>query len=200
MFDFSIIHEPVASKQRAAIEGVLKRAIQTGSFTYTEVFMSPEPLRTMALEYLDGVSSVNGIPQAVGNPVNVGPVRLVCLEANDTIKISRWGSRNIFGTTIEAPQQKISQNLGNDAMVDDMHPERIARNVLRRSGFPIRGVFSRGANQGSVIEWKWLERRAKEEDAPPEITEIYQSILARTAQNAPAPKIKSADAKAPAHP
>jgi len=201
MFDFSVIHEPVASTQREAVRQTVLRATKDGSFTYTEVLMAPEPIRTMALEILDGISSQNGIPQSVGNALDVGPVRLICVDPKGVIKIARWGNRNIYGTTIEAAPQKFVESYGNDAVVSDAYPERLARNVLRRDGWPSRNLSSRGANQGSIVELKWIEKRAKEPDAPPEVLEIYNQLLDRitAAQPPSANKSKSAG-PAPAHP
>lgn len=188
MFEFAILQEPVSSKRRDAIRQVIDRRVQAGTFTYTELLMTPEPTRTEALEYLDGVHSQNGFPAVAGTPpVDLGPVRLICLDKEDTIRVSRWGRKNIFGTLVEAPPQKFTADLGNDAMVPDGHPERQARNVLRMRGFPIRDVSSRGANSGRVVEWKWLERQAKQPDAPSEIVDIYKAILERITAPAEAP-------------
>lgn len=201
MFEFAILQEPVSSKQREAIRQVLDRTIQAGRFCYTDLLMCPEPARTMGLEYLDGVQSANGFPAVAGQPVTIGPIRLICIEKTDTIRVSKWGRKNIYGTLVEAPPQKFLTDLGNDAMVDDAYPERIARNVLRKSGFPIRDVSSRGANSGRVVEWKWLERRANEPDAPSEITELYRSILGRITAPSEAPQPKTTKtAGQPAHP
>jgi len=202
MFDFSVVHEPVASRQRAAVRQTIDRAIANRSITITDVLMAPEPISTMALEYLDGCSSESGLPQTTGTPKEIGPVRLVCVSPNDEIKIAYWGSRNIYGTTEEAAPMKLTKSLGNVADVADTYPQREARNVLRSRGFPIRNLRSRGANEGSVIEWKWLERRAKEDDAPDEIRAIYDQLLARmTTPNAAPPATKSKSAgSAPANP
>lgn len=207
MFELAVINEPVSSRQRAMIRVAVDRAFTTGSFTYTELLMTPEPARTMALEYLDGMQSDNGFPAVSGTPFDTGLVRIICLDKNDTIKVSRWGKKNIYGTTVEAPPQKYLTDLGNDALVPDTYPERAARNVLRQRGFPSRDVASRGTNSGRVVEWKWLERRAKEPDAPSEILDIYKSILERITAPGEAPavtaKSKSAggsDKQLPVHP
>jgi len=177
------------------------RALKDLSFTYTEVLMAPEPIRTMALEILDGISSQNGIPQSVGNALDVGPVRLIAIDKNGVIKISRWGNRNIYGTTVEAAPQKFSESFGNDAVVTDAYPERLARNVLRREGWPSRNLSSRGTNQGSIVEWKWIEKRARQPDAPSEVLDIYNDLLERMTASQPAPTNKSkSTGPAPAHP
>jgi len=201
MFDFSVVHEPVASRQRVAVKQVVDRALATKSITITDVLMAPEPLRTMALEYLDGCTSESGMPQVSGTPKDIGPVRLVCLSPTDAIKINYWGTKNIYGTTVDAPPMKLTRSLGDIADVPDVYPQREARNILRSRGFPIRNVLSRGANEGYVVEWKWIERRAKEDDAPSEIREIYDQLLARmTAPSAPTPTKSKSAGSAPANP
>lgn len=195
MFEFAVLQEPVSSKQRDAIRQVIDRRIQAKTFTYTELLMCPEPARTMGLEYLDGVQSANGFPAVSGQPVNIGPVRLICLDKNDTIKVSRWGRKNIYGTLVEAPPQKFTVDLGNDALVDDSYPDRQARNVLRKGGFPSRDVASRGANSGRIVELKWLEQRAKEPDAPEEILSLHRQILERITAPAEAPPLSAPKSK-----
>lgn len=202
MFDVQTLSEPVATKQKIAVRIAVKKALANGTFTYTDVLMASEPVRTMALEAIDGIESPNGTPQAIGNPEDVGPVRIVCINAKHEIKVSQWGNRNIFGTEVEAPREKISRTLGSDAIVIDAYPERLARNVLRRLGWPIRNLQSRGTNEGSVVEFKWLEREAKKPGSPAEIVAIYEDIMTRQpASEAPAQPIKNKTAgHAPAHP
>jgi len=201
MFERAVFQEPVAKRQRAAVVEAVNKAIRNGTCTYTDILMADEPVRTYALEHLDGCTSESGSSSQVSNALLGEPIRLVCLNAKHTIKVSRWGTRRIWGTNEQGPAEKIPMDLGNDALVDDRHPERIARGVLRRNGWPIRNKLSRTANDGSVVEWRWLEREAKEKDAPPEVVEHYRAILERTAPEAPAKQqTKSAGASASAHP
>jgi len=202
MFELSVFQESVAKRQREAVKEAVNKAIRNGTFTYTDVLMAAEPVQTYAFEHLDGYTSENGSSNQVSNALLGEPIRLVCLRDGDSIKINRWGTRRIWGTNEQGPNEKLTVSLGPDALVDDKHPERLARNVLRKSGWPIRNKRSRTANDGSVVEWAWLEREANVKDAPPEVTELYLAILARTAPaTAHAPKqTKSAGAPASAHP
>lgn len=179
MFDFSVIHESVAKKQREGVNSTLATAMRSQTLTSTAVLMAPEPLRTMALEYLDGYNSESGKPETSGDPKALDPVLLICRNPTDTIKVFSWATRSIYGTNVQAPPQKVTKDLGPIAMVDNSFPTRYARNVLRSRGWPVRDVLSRGANSGAVIEWRWLELEAKKDDAPPELKEIYEELLPR---------------------
>lgn len=200
MFDLSVFQEPVAKRQRDAVRAAVDKAIRAGTFTYTDVLMAAEPVQTYALEYLDGCTSENGQSSTVSNSMLGDPVRLVCIKASDSIKVARWGNRRIWGTNDQGPNEKIVTDLGNDALVDDRHPERIARNVLRKSGWPIRNKRSRAQNDGSIVEFAWLKREAETKDPPPEVTELYEAIKARTQATAQPKQSKSASAPAAAHP
>ncbi len=201
MFDLSVFQESVSKRQRDAVNAAVERAISKGTITYTDILMAAEPVQTYALEYLDGVTSESGTSSSKSNPLSFGPVRLVCLNANDSIRVARWGTRRIWGTSEPGPSEKLTTDMGNDAAVDDQYPERLARNVLRARGWPVRNKRSRGSNDGTVVEWKWLEREAKAEGAVAEVVDLYRSILARTApEPAPTKQTKSAGAPASAHP
>ena len=203
MFPESVLQEPVASKQREGAKTAVNTAIRNQTFTLTDVLMAPEPLRTFAFEHLDGLVSPNGISQSSGgDPIDSGSVRLVCVNKQDTIKVSVWGTSNIFGTNIEGPKVKINKNLGNDALVEDKFPTRLARNILRRQGWPARNLTSRGANEGTVVEWRWLERQAQSADAPPELVAIYEEIKARSPSPVEDKPTKNAKGQVPltAHP
>lgn len=201
MFDLAVFQESVASRQRAAVNASVDKAIRTGTFTYTELLMADEPVRTMALEYLDGVTSEGGTSATKGEPIEIEPIRLVCINPNDSIKVSRWTQRRIVGTHIPGPSEKITELLGPDARVDDKLSTRVARGILRRHGWPIRNKNSRGANDGTIVEWKWLEREAKLSDADAKVKEIHADILAREAPaQASIKQTKSAGAQTSAHP
>lgn len=200
MFPESLISEPVASKQREGAKTAINNAIRAQTFTLTDVLMAPEPLRTFCFEHLDGITPQNGVPASTGEPIELGSVRLVCVNKGDTIKVSTWGTQNIFGTNIEGPRVKINKNLGNDAQVDDRYPARLARNVLRRQGWPARNLTSRGANEGTVVEWRWLARQAELPEAPPELVAIHQEILARNPQPAEEKKSTKGASQTALHP
>lgn len=207
MFDFSVIHESVAKKQREGVNQTVSQAIRSKTLTSTAILMSPEPLSTMALEYLDALNSESGKPEISGEPKDLEPVLLVCVNPQDSIKIFRWGSKNIYGTNVPAPSTKMIEDKGPIAYVDNSFPTRYARNILRSRGFPIREVRSRGANSGAIVEWKWLMQEANKEDAPDELKLIRDELQPRVAEfeakrngSAAAPnKTKSAGPQ-PAHP
>lgn len=189
MFDPSLLNEPSQSKLRDAVRKAVRAAIDGGTFTYTDLQLAQEPLRTIALEYLDGVTVKNGIPTAAGSTIENWEggqkFRLVHIRPGGRITYQVAKDVPIFGTD-KTRRTKGPRDFGPAADVPDTYPDRVARNILFHKGWPMRQAASNGGTDGEVVEWKWLEREANKDEPAPGVRELYEELLARQASTAEA--------------
>jgi hypothetical protein len=180
LFTQAILSEPSANKQRKAVADVVREAINNGSFTYTELLSAQEPMRTYALEFLDGVTVENSTPRPGGQVENWQgqPIKLVHIKPTGVITAPVIQELRIIGTTDVKPV-KATKSFGNVADVGDYYPDRLARMILVQKGWPIRQVASKGAVIGEIVEWRWLEKEAARSDAAPGVKELYDEIRTR---------------------
>jgi hypothetical protein len=182
MFDPSIIQNPAAAKQREAVANAVRSEISSGTFTYTELLSAMEPMRTMALECLDGIVMNGTVPGAGGEVENWGGerIRLVHIDPGGTIKHPVMQDVRVPGTN-QVKRQKVMKDFGNIVDMTDVGPtERLARNVLYQRGWPVKQNKSGGSREGDVIEWRWLEKEAALGDkAAPGVVDMYLALLPR---------------------
>jgi hypothetical protein len=210
------MHLPTKAAKYEAIKGIVLGAVDDDTFTYTDLLLCDEALYTVAFEVLDGtVTNSSNQPQPGAHQAIQGdPLRLVCLDTPekvaednsdkpkhlhrtlDTVRYSEWYEPRIPGTNKRGKPIKRAVDLGLDGMVADHYPDRTARGLLVRHGWPNRNVKSRSGSVGHLVEWRWLERAAQAAgDAPEdkEIRDLYQTLKARfdaKPATAPAPATK----------
>lgn len=167
--------------RRQAVASVVDDTIRAGKFTYTDFLIAQEPMRSDVLEFLDGVHVEGTIPRSTGDGAQTWdgePILLVHVDPRGSI-VSSVRSREKVPGTNEFRMVKRYRNFGNVARVDDTYPERTARMILDRDGWPVVQTRTNGARDGSVVEWRWLEREANSPTPSAGTVELYQEILTR---------------------
>jgi len=196
MFSTGLLSIPTQSKQRDQVRVELLAAINSGTFTYTELLSSQEPFRTMALEILDGVTGNQSIPTYGGGSVQTWgnkPFRLVHVDPNGRIKVPGMKDVRVPGAS-STRQEKHWEDLGNIADVYDYPHDRQARYLLQTKGWPVRQTITNGNTVGSIVEWEWLvQEAARGSAARPDCVELHAEIAKRIdaweeARTAPAKK------------
>ncbi len=193
MIDASVLQLPTKAQRTAAISDAILGAIDSETFTYTELMLLDEGLYTIAFEILDGVvtDSAN-VPQRAGDVLNTDPVRLVSLDGQP-IKYSENYTPRIPGSTKRGPTVKRPVELGSDAMVDNsLDKGRIARRLLLKEGWPIRNVRSRSGGVGRIVEMRWLEKAAAEKGDSEELREVRKLLADIKGRESPKAKRQSA--------
>jgi len=199
LLDPSIALLPSREGKRHAVKEAVVKAIQDGSFAYTDLILCGPELMTIGFEVMDGVIvGANNTPQAMAEETfdpPGGSVRLVSIDPSYSMQHSRWVRPNIPGTSKQAPAYKKAQHYGNDALIEDrIDKGRVARTLLVRHGWPHRQVVSNGSDVGRIVEWSWLKRAANTPGASDDYRELYEQLKERveTAQPKPQVQIKSA--------
>ena len=167
--------------RRDAVASAVDDAIRAGTFNYTEFLLSAEPMRSDVCEFLDGVTVEGTIPRGTGDGAqhwNGEPVLLVHVDPQGSIVSSVRERVKVPGTN-GFRMVKSRRNFGNVARVPDAYPERTARMILAREGWPNVQMETNGARDGSVVEWRWLEREASSPTPSAGTVELYQEILTR---------------------
>lgn len=190
MLDNNWLQLPTRAKKLEAVQDAVIDAIETGTFTYTDILLADEGLYILAFEVLDGITvNTMNIPQGGGRVYSVGPIRLASIDPKQPMKTSEWYTPRVPGTTKRGKAEMRSIDLGMDTMVDDSHDGgRTARMLLLKYGWPIRNIQSRSGNLGHIVEVKWLERVASSPDATDEYRDLLAQINARASAAHEAPK------------
>lgn len=199
--------KPTEKERRIRVADFVREALEDGSFTETDILTGPEPLRSFALEWIDGMM-VQG--ESGGMRASQGPnIQLIAPEPLLLVHRNPPGTKRrilhkpadgseahmmdvaddeIFWTEIvELPVPGTEKRLrsykrvvvGNFALVPNGYPVRRARNLLHRDGFPMREVRNEGKMTGTIVEWRWLHREATGPAPGYGIREMYEEILAR---------------------
>ena len=182
MFSVGILSLATQGAQREAVKAELSEAIRNATFTYTELLSAKEPLRTMALEILDGVTVNQSIPTYGGGAVETWdnrPFRLVHVDPNGRIKAPIMKDVRIPGAR-STKQEKHWEDLGNIADVFDYPHDRRARYLLRTKGWPVMQTITNGNAVGTIVEWEWLvQEAALGASARPGCVELYDDVAKR---------------------
>lgn len=180
MFDRQIIEMPGARRRNAVKVRMLQLA-EKRELYLTDVLLVEEPLRTEALEVLDGVGRLGShIPAPTGQtliqqfPERLANIRLLTLDPGGVMTLPAWEERLIPGTD-QIQRRKTTQRYGADATL----PHQIARRLLVLEGWPIRDKHSKGNSTGTVVEWEWLAQRVTRPDADDGLLEVYERLRAR---------------------
>lgn len=199
MFDQSFLQLPTKEAKKAAVKARVQTALESGTFTYTDLMLNHEELVTLAFEAMDGVVVSGTLPNyGQGGIYRGGTVRLVSTDPTQPIKYSEFYEPLIAGTDQRGAPRKRTVELGQVADVDDSwEGQRIARRVLLQFGWPVRNVRSNGATTGHIVEWRWLEKAAARGDATQEITDLYNKLKPLVEPES-APKTKRMNAAQPA--
>jgi hypothetical protein len=78
-----------------------------------------------------------------------------------------------------ATEQKVLVNYGNAAFVEDPSPDRHARMILVKDGWPVVQASTNGTRQGTVVEWNWLKEEVKSATPVAGAQELHDEILTR---------------------
>lgn len=200
MFDPGIIANPSADQQRQAVAAVVRTALDDGTFTYTELLSSKEPMRSFGLEYLDGIKVQGTIPiygtETVEHWNDQGGRHLLAhIEASGSIKHPVRKDVRVPGANL-IRREEVTENFGNVALVTDAFGERFARNILYQQGWPVRQNSSGGSHAGDVVEVKWLKKEAAlGEKAAHGVLELWAQIAPRVEAWEAAQAKKASDAR-----
>jgi hypothetical protein len=166
MFERKLIDELVGdpragSRTKRIAEEVERRWYSkepASSFTITDVLLAQEPLSTLFWMHMDGAGMG---PGGVPNPAHSTPIQtmdpVVIVALDPDAQITHPMKRLVPVPGRGAMQREsFCGEFGNWAAVADLFPERTARMILWRSGFPLRGFTGPRTNE-LVVEWRWLE-------------------------------------------
>jgi len=154
------------------------------AFNYTDIMLAGEPFQTTAFMHLDGVGLAPGnVPRANEGEIHqsVEPVVIVALDPTRGFRHPAKKKLPIPGRK-ELRTESYMAEFPNFAAVPDLFPERLARMIIWRSGWPHRGNTGQGhVHTGLVVEWRWLAATATTvgDEAGHGIVELYQDILER---------------------
>lgn len=190
------------SRRQDFVRNAVTASVNDGSFTYTDCMSRPEPVRSDAIQALDGVKIVGGKGESVSDVLATDPVLLVHVDPKKSISLSMWDDVRKPGTD-QTSKQKVNKDFGNAAFVPDTYPSRLARLCLHLHGYPIRQAKEGSSAVGTVVEWRWLDREVKAGRAQPEDEALHEEMLTRPGLrkllglpdlNKPTTKSKNADA------
>lgn len=136
---------------------------------YMDILRLAEPVKSMLLAVLDGIKMSSSAIEVGGledGPLDVSEhndrIMIVALPAvpdsggvpgrGGRIMIPQIEHRPKFGTSGETDRVKTYFDAGDRAFVSDHWPERTARQLLFRGGFPLRGTET----LNTCIELRWL--------------------------------------------
>ncbi len=167
------------TQRREAVRSAVFSAVQKDEFTYTDILGAPEPVRSDAMEALDGTHVENNRPQ---NSVKTAvtwdgkPIRLVHVDPKGIITAYDTQPFEVPGTD-RVEMRQVVRSLGNFADVQDQLPDRLARMILRDKCWPVQQLT--GNSNGTVVEWRWLEKKALSANPGFGVRELYEEILKR---------------------
>ncbi len=166
--------EPTAARQRQRVDAEMAAALETKSFTYTELLCADEPVRTMGLEYLDGLISNSGRPESTGQVIHFEPVRLVQIDGKP-IKFVGTVHTRVPGTG-RTNAETVRKELPADSFVPDLFPDRLARRLLVTQGWPVLQSREGSGLVGQVVEYRWLQKAAAAPDATEEVKALWERL------------------------
>lgn len=188
MLDPALANEPSSALRRQKVKTYVLAWLKAGTFNYTEVLSAQEPLRSDMLEVLDGVivsanragsgEKIYGHGDVVLVHVNPPGTRDDKAALVDSIKCPITSTEEVPGTD-RVTQVETTQSFGNFANVPDLYPDRLARNVLVRDGWPIRQSRPGASVIGTVVEWRWLKQAAASDTASKSVRSLYEEIRTR---------------------
>ncbi len=200
-FGEAIKGQPTPDRAREAIRVELIQRIQGARFFLTPILMEAEPYRTHALEAIDGVKVVAGVPKYGAVPSlhdMLSSTRLIALEhdkekgvrytGHGKIMIRRKRQEIIPGTSTTR-EMVTDEDLGTDVSL----PHLQARDVLVKQGWPIRDEKSQGRARGTVVEWDWLVAEAARPETSQAVRDIYAAIKAAMQQKEPQAALAAVD-------
>ncbi len=189
---------PTGARQMARAAEMLAEAKASGRWTTTAALRLGEPWRTWFHMIEDGIGLTGNntaVPFAQ-TPHELPPILLVgvakTLGAGETNRVAPSVRQSVpVAGSDRMVVEKVNQNMGEFALVENSMPERAARVHLFRRGYGIR----RDILHVEVVEWRWLERMISSGDVPIHgAKELHAAILDRHGTD---PKFRAAAGLAP---
>jgi hypothetical protein len=169
-----------ARGRREELESEVLDLVEKGRLFITDVLLEDEPWRTRVFEVWDGIVVEDGVPRSGGPGFAKADVRLVHVNDGGVISCQEVAQERVPGTR-QLRKVDVEAKYGNDATLRHKN----ARQILWTQGWPFRNAFTNGRTEGTVVEWLWIESKAKEPDCDSATRELFAQIKARLERTAP---------------